>query len=355
MKIPKARKLPSGNYCIELRLGGERYSITRQSEKECKQAAQLIKAEHLAGKREKKPEPVVLPTLTNAIDNYIAKRDNVLSPSTVAGYRNIQRNRFKGIMAKSISDLTDDDLIIAYNAEAEIVCGKTLQNAWGFLGSVLRTEAKREPPEVTKKQVVKNERPFFQPEEITAFIKAVKGMDIEIPALLGLMSLRKSEILALTWDNVDLKRKLIYVKGAAVAGERNTLVNKKENKNTTSNRVVPIMIDALTDALKAVKDKSGPVAPKAQNTMYKKINKLCEREGLTQVGVHGLRHSFASLAYHLGVPIRITMEIGGWKDYQTVVKIYTHLAKMDIGKNVSKMSAFFNGEKQDTETMPEAS
>ena len=348
MKIPKARKLPSGNYCIELRLGGERYSITRRTEKECRQAAQLIKAEHLAGKKEKKPEPVVLPTLTAAIDNYIAKRSNVLSPSTVAGYKNIQRNRFKGIMEKHISDLTDDDLIIAYNAEAEIVCGKTLQNA-------LRTEAKREPPEVTKKQVVKNERPFFQPDEITTFVKAVKGMDIEIPALLGLMSLRKSEILALTWDNVDLKRKLIYVKGAAVADEHNKLVNKKENKNTTSNRVVPIMIDALTDALKAVKDKTGPVAPKVQNTMYKKINRICEREGLTQVGVHGLRHSFASLAYHLEIPIRITMEIGGWKDYQTVVKIYTHLAKMDIGKNVSKMSAFFNGEKQDTETMPEAS
>ena len=87
MKIPKAKKLPSGNYCIELRLGGERYSITRRTEKECRQAAQLIKAEHLAGKKieaaPKAPEKV---TLEDAIDRFIAKRDNVLSPSTVLLY-----------------------------------------------------------------------------------------------------------------------------------------------------------------------------------------------------------------------------------------------------------------------------
>ena len=50
------------------------------------------------------------------------------------------------------------------------------------------------------------------------------------------------------------------------------------------------------------------------NTVRRNINKICHAMGLQSVGIHGLRHSFVSLAYHLGVPEKIVMEIGGWHD-----------------------------------------
>ena len=56
MKVPKPRKLSSGNWYIYLRLGGEGVSITETTEKKCIRAAQVIKAKYLAGKREKAAE-----------------------------------------------------------------------------------------------------------------------------------------------------------------------------------------------------------------------------------------------------------------------------------------------------------
>ena len=51
MKVPKARKLPSGMWFIQLRLGGVSIPVTEKTEKKCRDAAALIKAEYAAGKR----------------------------------------------------------------------------------------------------------------------------------------------------------------------------------------------------------------------------------------------------------------------------------------------------------------
>jgi len=87
VKVPKARKLRSGSWFIQLRLGGESIPITARTEKECIYQAQIVKAEYLAGKREPPPPEgkEKLPTLNDAVDNYISARNNVLSPSTVRG------------------------------------------------------------------------------------------------------------------------------------------------------------------------------------------------------------------------------------------------------------------------------
>ena len=79
------------------------------------------------------------------------------------------------------------------------------------------------------------------------------------------------------------------------------------------------------------------------NTIWNKINSICEKNGFPNVGIHGLRHSFVSLAYHLGVPEKIVMEIGGWADYQTMRNIYTHIARSDVSKYAEQFSGFFSG------------
>lgn len=347
MNVPKARKLKSGTWFIQLRLGGESIPVTGKTERECVKQAEYVKSQYLVGKREKppepepEPEPKKLPTLEEAIDDYISKRDGVLSPATVAGYKVIRRNRFKGLMKISLSDLSDDDLVRAFNEEAKIISDKTLKNSWGFIQTVLREEAHREPPTVKMPQIIPADKKYLRPDQIKTFIQGAKGTKAEIPALLALCGLRKSEILALKWENIDLENKIIHIRGAAVLDEHHKLVQKKENKNRTSTRNVPIMIDELYVALKAAQKKEGLVVECAQNTLYSRINRICEKNSLPKVGVHGLRHSFASLAYHLGVPERITMELGGWANNQTMHKIYIHIAQSDVTKYATEMTNFF--------------
>lgn len=342
MKVPNPRRLKSGTYFIQLRLNGESIPVSAPTKKECIDQARLIKAEYKAGVRAAKKEPQKSPTLKEAIDNYIEKRDGILSPSTICGYRVIQRCRLKSVMGKPISNVSDGEWAKALNEEAKAFSAKTVKNTWGLIRAVLKEETRTEPPKVKMPQVVPFDKMFLDPSQIPVFVQAVKGSKAEIPALLALSSLRKSEILALKWENVDLERRMIKVRGSAVMDENSRLVQKKENKNGTSSRNIPIMIDELYEALSAVTEKSGLVVTCHPNTIYRQVNQICEKNGLPKIGVHGLRHSFASLAYHLGVPERITMEIGGWADNQTMHKIYIHIARQDVSKYADKFKDYFS-------------
>lgn len=281
------------------------------------------------------------PTITvgESVDTYIENRRNVISPSTLVGYKSARENRFKSIMDKPVSNIKDWQQVI--NDEAKRCSPKTLKNAWGLIRPALEAQGV-EIPKVTMPQIVRKDPVFLSPEQIKVFVAAVKGTPVEIAALLGLHSLRRSEIAALDWSNVDLEKRTIKVSGAIVPGENWTLVEKPTNKNQSSARTIPIMIPELYEALKAVKNKNGKVVACYISTVYDWVNDICKTNNLPKLGVHGLRHSFASLAYHVNMSEQAAMQIGGWSDYATMRKIYTHLSAQDIGRAENAMSDFYN-------------
>lgn len=336
MKLPKPRKLPSGNWFIRLRLGGQEIGVTRPTERECINAARLIKAEYLAGKKDAERKEKSM-TLDQVIDQYIKSRENILSPSTIRGYQAIKSTRFLNYMSKNIQKI---DFQAMCNAESRLCAPKTLVNAWRFVASALRY-ADFAPPAISLPQMPKNEKPFLSPDQIITFMDVIHDKWFEIPALLALHSLRLSEIMGLKWENVDLKNDIITVRGAAVKDANGNLVWKPENKNRSSARAVPIMTAALKDALEREKHNSPTVVTCYPDSLRRAINRVCRKNNLPLVGVHGLRHSFASLAYHLQIPEQIAMEIGGWSDIGTMRKIYTHIAQSDINRFSTKMQEFF--------------
>lgn len=334
MKIPKAQKMSSGNYFIRMRLGGQEITVTRPTEKEAIRAAELLKAEHRNGKRlEAAGER---PTLRVAIDRYIDARSNVLSPATIRGYRIIQKNRFQAVMDEKIDRVHSWQSVI--NSEARQCSAKTLKNAFLFVRSVLK-ENGIDTGNVQLPQVLLAPREFLDPDQINVFLKAVEGKDCEMAALLALHSLRRSELLALEKSSVDLKKGTITVKGAVVPDEHNQYIKKKTNKNASSARTVPIMIPRLAELVKAAPD--GQLVKTHPECIGRQINRTCEEACLPRVGVHGLRHSFASLAYHIGLSEKETMEIGGWADQTTMHKIYTHISRQDMLSAGEKMAAFY--------------
>lgn len=331
IKIPTPRKRGQKWY-VDLRREG--VTVIENTEAEAKAKAVAIRAGFVDVK--KRPSAV---TLEKAIDNYIEVRSNVLSPSTLVGYKSVKKNRFKSVMQCPVADIKDWQGVI--NAEAAICSPKTVKNAWGLIRPAIEA-AGVEIPKVKLPQLVPKEPVFLTPEQIGVFVTAVKGTPVEIPALLGLHSLRRSEIAALDWANIDLRNRIIKVSGAVVPGENWTLVEKPTNKNSASTRTVPIMIPELYDALKAVPDKTGKVVTCYISTIYDWVNKVCDENNLPRLGVHGLRHSFASLAYHVRMSEQAAMQIGGWSDYATMRKIYTHLSTQDISAAANSMSKFYD-------------
>lgn len=135
MKIPEPRKLPPGNYFIQLRLGGESISVTDSSRTACIREVRAMNAEYLAGKRAKAaPED---PTLTEAIDSYIAQRSNTLSPLTIWCYRSIQKHRFQTTMPRRLDQIADEGWQGIVNMEAALCAPKTLKTAFAFVRGVV--------------------------------------------------------------------------------------------------------------------------------------------------------------------------------------------------------------------------
>ena len=339
MKVPEPRKLKSGTWFIQLRLGGESIPVSAATSKECKRQAELIKAEYRSGKRIEAQQKTNK-TVGEAVDAYIEKLRPVLSPSTIRGYRTIRKNRFQGIMSQHPEKVKEWQAVI--NLESERCSSKTLKNSWQLICTALKN-ADYPVPQVVLPRVIPKTRPWMDSDEIKRFIAAVHGTNVEIPALLGLLGLRRSEIMGVTWDRVDLDKRMIRVEGAVVSNDEGKFIYKETNKQNASRRIVPIMIPELVTALSGIPEekREGPVVTMHPNSIYRAINTICEQERLPLVGVHGLRHSFASLGHHVGVPEAEMQRLGGWSDAGTMHKIYEHIEAADHLKAENAMTSFY--------------
>lgn len=348
MKIPTPRKLSSGSWYIYMRLGGNGVSVSDRNKADCIAKARSIKAQYKAGELElKKDVPPKDRQLGEIIDAYIDAHSAVLSPSTVRGYRIQRRNQFRDYMDLPVSEIDFQRMV---NDETACVGPKTIKNAFALVSASLKYAALKVPA-VKLPAVPVKEIPFLQPEEIAPFLDEIEDDPAELAVLFMLHGLRVSEVLALTWEkSIDLRRRRIVVHGAVVRDEDNLYTRKDTNKNVTSARSVPIMIPRLLELLQASKVKKGPLCSMLPHSMLPHIKSACERAGVTVVGNHGLRHSFASLCRFLGIPEEQTMAWGGWADYQTMHKRYIRIARSAAERDREKMASFFGNSQTKTQT-----
>lgn len=339
MYIPEPKETPSG-WRIQLRINGQSIPVLADTPKECKRQAALIKAQaQAAGKPVKKCDL----TLSQAIDAYIAERSNTLSPSTVRGYRIIQRTRFQSTMPRVLSRISPSEWRGIVNDELGIVSRKTVKNAWAFIKSVLSAQGIDVDNAVKVSQPrKKRDANWLEPDEIKKFVAAAADDPLCVPMLLALMSMRISEIDALRWENIDPHADFIHTTGARIRNENNEYVLKAEQKNLESDRNVPLLIPELRAAIIRDWKPEGKVLSVCQTTLRCAVERTCARAGVKRVTVHQLRHSFASLSAHLRIPAEISMEIGGWNNDKIMKEIYTHIARSDIERYKNEMWNFYN-------------
>lgn len=337
LKVPQIIQLPSGSYSTKVMVDGRRHTITRPTPEEVAAEAAAVKYRAMEAKKQ---ERLGIKLLEDALKEYIEARRGSASPATLYAYEGYKKNCFQSMMKQNIYAVSDDQWQAAVRREGKGKSPKYISNVWGFFAAAI-TEATGRRPNVKLPAKEKNQRPFLDPEQVKVFVRAVEGETVEIAALLALSSLRRSEIKALKWESIDFSKNCIHVSGSMVyAGKEDGMVHKRQNKTAASSRVVPI-IPPLRAALEAAPRKSEYVVPYNGSWLYQRINEICAANSLPQVGIHGLRHSFASLAYHLQIPEKIAMEIGGWSDDGTMRKIYTHLAQQDIANRAKDFTNFF--------------
>ncbi len=325
ISVPAPVQTPEGKYRGRLMVKGQRVYVTEDTE-----AAYYIRARAVKAGLIEQAAAAKKTTLHNLIDRYIQDNTAVFSPSTVFGYQFIQNNCFAMYMQQDVSGINWQRMI---SDETDLHAPKTVKNAWRLVTASLKY-SKLPVPTVNLPKSVRNERAFLDFAQIQTFIKGIKDNPCELEMLLALHSLRLSEIAALQADS--FVNGSILVRGARVYSGSG-YVTKPLNKTDLSRRDVPIMIPRLNELLPV---SSFPTQHK-DSTINSHIKQVCVQNKLPVCTLHCLRHSFASLAYHLKWSEKSTMQIGGWSTPDVVHRIYTHLAQQDVNEDVERMRAFY--------------
>ena len=206
---------------------------------------------------------------------------------------------------------------------------------------------------VFRKVTIPKKEPFqrrpLTEEEIEMVKRTYSGHRIGVPVLLLLYcGLRRGELLALTWSDIDFKTKSVNVNKSTVFVDNKGVVKKP--KSSSSVRTVPLP-DALIDILKKYKKdcRSTMVCPAVSGSMMSQIAfnkawksylhylnisagghdasrsrpKLIVIDHLTP---HMFRHTYATILYDAGVDIKSAQRFLGHADISVTLKIYTHLS-----------------------------
>jgi integrase len=155
-----------------------------------------------------------------------------------------------------------------------------------------------------------------------------------LPYIAIMTGMRKGEILALQWKDIDFENNVIYVtKSVAHDGDRPVI---KPPKTEAGNRIVP-MLQKLRERLLACEkripdnyiisdDGKTPLRNKRYTTLY---NRFRAETGVT-CAAHRLRHSFATKAYEGDVPAKSLQHIIGHKQISTTLDMYTDFRKKSL-------------------------
>lgn len=146
--------------------------------------------------------------------------------------------------------------------------------------------------------------------------------------------MRIGEVLALTWNDVDLRRRSVRIEKTFVRiGNHRKSYIQNDAKSFTSNRTIPLSKNALRllEELK-IRDAYGQYIvcgehgnPLCYEAVRWQIKKACEEAGVPYYGQHVFRHTFATNCYYKGCDVKRLSKLLGHSDVTITYNIYIHL------------------------------
>ena len=333
--MAKAHQLPSGSWRVRVydKQLQKYVSFTSQLPgKAGKAEAELMAREYQLGVRQKIENGK---TVGEYIDEYIQLKENILSPSTLDGYRRTKNNNLAELCSVYLKNLTANDIQAHINKLALTKSPKTIRNAHGLLVSVLNVYA---PDLRINTTLPKQQKKIKQLPTVQDVIKAIAGSDIELPCLLAIWcSLRMSEVRGAR--RADIKGNILTVQNTivTVAGEQ---IEKTSTKTVESTRQIRLP-KRIIELVNALPEEQEYLTTYTHSMIYKRFIALLDAHNVPRICFHDLRHLNASVMLALGIPDKYAMERGGWSSDHVMKSVYQHTFSAEREAADDKIDDYF--------------
>lgn len=339
--MAKATKLPSGNYRVQatVMLDGEKIkrSFTAPTARQAENEAELWQTYcRMIGKDSSQM------TFKEAAEDYIYRHQENLSINTVREYKRMLNTNLESIANKKLCSINN----IAINTIKNNLSNrspKTIKNNLVFIRRIFSVYYPGFVWAVTYPKPQKKKKREYSNDYISQILKAVKGTDFEIETYLGFLSMRRSEIAALKWQDVNLENNTLYISRTMAVDEENNHIVQERTKTTDSERVIylPSYVAKLLTERKSQSD-SEFVSTASINHYRERLQRILKRANVEPCTFHELRHIYSTLTSSLGIDATIRMANGGWSSEKIMDGNYRHtLSDNQLDAN-NKLNAYIN-------------
>ena len=191
----------------------------------------------------------------------------------------------------------------------------------------------------------KYEAQVYDKKEVGQLLEAAKGTSLDMPIRLAVgLGLRRGELLALQWEDVDFEENTVYVHRNLTCINNQYLFGEPKTKSGIRKLSAP---PSLMEALKhhKVRQMENKLAfgkdyqdnhliccrpdgkPIHTATFSQEFNRFLKSHGLKHIRLHDLRHTNATLMLQMGVPAKVASERLGHANISITLDTYTHVVK----------------------------
>jgi integrase len=289
-------------------------------------------------------------TFESIANQWLATVAPMYKPSTQKNHRHILgKHLMPRFGEKPIADVTRQD-IQAYVAHLQTAgyAPKSIDHMHDVLSAILRTAVKwghlpENPARGVDLPTLRNVKPKWTltVDQSTALIQGMPPLARTMVGLVLLTGLRRGEVFALRWKNVDLERQHLTVEEAVYEGAFGT------PKTSAGVRRVPLA-DGAVALLTMWWQHARSTEPEAllfstwsgksirpENVLRRWVFPACDRLGLPRTTWLTFRRTYASWAHEKGVPGKVVAQLMGHTNADVTINVYTQVMDHSLREAVA--------------------